>query len=140
MDKGSKIVVLEEIIQEYNVQIKELQNERAAVESALRRHTRTNGQLEIESTTGSQVELIGPTEAVKRFFVSKPSKKWQATELRDRLEQMSADGKLDSDSTNFLTTVHWLLLRFKNDGNIKKYGDRNQASYKLKVIFPDMKP
>lgn len=139
MDKDSKIAVLGEILLDIDFQLESLQGERKGVESALRRLTRTNGQLEIESTEVPLSELPGPTEVVTGLFETKRSKRWRAREIRDILVNMRDRKEMFSDATDLLTTVHWLLLRFQRSGFIEKHGEGRRAWYRTKADYQVMK-
>ena len=134
MDKENMIEALRTGIGEYTKQIEELEAERDVAKRMLARFS-GNGQTEIQGTVAvTKSAILGPTEAMKYLFDTFPNKKWKAVELRDRLRKMKDEGSLNSQSSELIKSVYYLLRRFIDREYIDKHSYGQNSWYIKKNV------
>ena len=72
---------------------------------------------------------VGPVDAITDLFRSHESRAWTPPELRDQLQRLKDEGKLLSNSENFLGSVHAVLKPLLKNKTIERAERR--GAYRL---------
>ena len=68
---------------------------------------------------GTSGPRVGPAEAVRLLFETEPSKVWAPMELHRVLTQMRNEGRLASKAVELLASIHTIIKRLKEKGDIE---------------------
>ena len=85
-----------------------------------------------EPILDSDHSVVGPVSAIIDLFRSHESRVWTPPELRDQLQRLKDEGKLLSNSENFLGTVHTVLKPLLKRKAIERAERRDgKSAYRL---------
>lgn len=131
--------LLQEKIDSLQAELSSTETELSYVRRMIQRNTQDQSKQQpvfpsLESQqVPEQAQGLRPTEALREVFNEAPHKRWSPVELKERLEKLRSENRLQSTSRRLWGATHTALGALMHSGYIQKHTDGKSPTYSKKV-------